>query len=151
MKIYLDLCVYNRPFDYQGNPKILLETIGFLLILSMLQTEELQIINSFVLEYENSKNPKTENRLIIADMLNEAKSYIHYEPVIEERASAFEEKGIQHFDALHLACAEYGKADFFVSCDEYLIRKANKIENLKQKAILLMPFLVKEVMKNAIY
>jgi hypothetical protein len=22
MKIYLDMCVYNRPFDYQGDEKI---------------------------------------------------------------------------------------------------------------------------------
>jgi len=114
MNIYLDLCVYNRAFDDQSDPKILIETIGFLLILSMIQAGELQFFNSFVLEYENDNNPKIENTLIITDIMNEAASYIHYNSVIECRALEFEQIGIRHFDALHLACAEYANADFFI-------------------------------------
>lgn len=34
MRIYLDLCVYNRPFDDQSQPRIVIETIEFLFLLS---------------------------------------------------------------------------------------------------------------------
>lgn len=143
MNIYLDLCVYNRPFDDQSDPKILIETISFLFVLSMIQTKDIQIFNSFVLEYENSNNPKIENSLIITDIMNEAASYI---TGIEYRASEFE-----HFDALHFACAEYAKADFFVTCDDDLIKKANKIEKLSIKAVSLLTFIATEVFGNAEY
>jgi hypothetical protein len=32
MKIYLDLCVYNRPFDDQRQPRIAVEIMEFLLL-----------------------------------------------------------------------------------------------------------------------
>ncbi len=145
MNIYLDLCVYNRAFDDQSDPKILIETIGFLFILSMIQAEELQIFNSFVLEYENSNNPKIENSLIITDIMNEAVSYIHYNSDIKYRALEFEQIGIKHFDALHLACAEYANADFFITCDDDLIKKADKIEDIGIKTVSLLTFIATEV------
>ena len=145
MNIYLDLCVYNRAFDDQSDPKILIETIGFLFILSMIQAEELQIFNSFILEYENSNNPKIENSLIITDIMNEAVSYIHYNSDIKYRALEFEQIGIKHFDALHLACAEYANADFFITCDDDLIKKADKIEDIGIKTVSLLTFIATEV------
>ena len=149
MNIYLDLCVYNRPFDDQSDPKILIETIGFLFILSMIQAGELQIFNSFVLEYENGNNPKIENSLIITDIMNESASYINYNSVIEYRAFELEQIGIKHFDALHLACAEHANADFFITCDDDLIKKANKIKELSVKVVSLLTFIVTEVFGNA--
>lgn len=51
-------------------------------------------------------------------------------------------------DALHIACAEVAKADFFVTCDDLLVRKgtANN-ERLKVKIISLLEFVAKEVFK----
>ena len=42
MRIYLDLCVYNRPFDDQSQPRIFIEATEFLLILSEVVGRELQ-------------------------------------------------------------------------------------------------------------
>ena len=39
-------------------------------------------------------------------------------------------------DAIHLACASYGKADFFLTCDDRLIRKAKQ---LKLRTVLMNP------------
>lgn len=51
-------------------------------------------------------------------------------------------------DSLHIACAEMAKADFFVTCDDLLVRKGktNK-EKLKVRIISLMEFITKEVFK----
>jgi len=59
MKIYLDLCIYNRPFDDQGQPRIVVETVEFMFLLEKAINKEMTIINSFVLEYENSKSPSS--------------------------------------------------------------------------------------------
>ena len=145
MDIYFDLCVYNRPFDDQTQPRILLETTGLLVVMSIVQTQEINTVNSFVLEYENSRNPKIENRRIIADMLNVAATYIQYNSSIENKALALEQRGIRHFDALHLACAEYAGADFFVTCDDELLKKADTVENVSIHAVSLLEFVAREV------
>ena len=40
-----------------------------------------------------------------------------------KRAQEIEVLGIKSLDALHLACAERLKADYFVTCDDKMIRK----------------------------
>lgn len=145
MRIYLDLCIYNRPFDDQSHPRVLMETMGLLVLFLVVQAGDIKTYNSFVLEYENSKNPNPENRRIIADMLSEAASYIKYAPAIELRAIEFEQDGIKHFDALHLACAEHVNADCFVTCDNQLLKRANSLDNLKTKVTSLLEFMTLEV------
>ena len=41
MKIYLDLCVYNRPFDDQTQPRIMIESLCFIIIMAKVSNEEL--------------------------------------------------------------------------------------------------------------
>ena len=65
LRLYLDMCVYNRPFDDQGQPRIMLESRIFIMLLSMISEGRFDLINSFALEYENSKNPNIENILKI--------------------------------------------------------------------------------------
>jgi hypothetical protein len=69
MKIYLDLCVYNRPFDDQGQPRVVIETMEFIFLLEKAINKEFTIVNSFVLEYENSKNPLIDRKDKIGDLL----------------------------------------------------------------------------------
>ena len=42
---------------------------------------------------------------------------------LANRAQEIEELGMKGIDALHLACAERLKADYFVTCDDRMIRK----------------------------
>jgi predicted nucleic acid-binding protein len=148
MRIYLDLCVYNRPFDDQSQPRIVIETIEFLFLLSKAINEEITIINSFVLEDENSKNPFIDRKDKICDLLKVASGYVNYSEKIENRAKEIEKFGIMAVDALHIACAEMARADFFVTCDDLLIRKGNTNKTkLKVRVINLMEFMAKEVFK----
>jgi len=43
------------------------------------------------------------------------------------RASELEKLGFIGFDALHLACAEMGKADVFLTTDDRLLKLAKKL------------------------
>jgi len=148
MKIYLDLCVYNRPFDDQRQPRIAIETMEFLFLLSKAIDKEITTINSFVLEDENSKNPFIDRRDKIYDLLKVAREYVNYSEELGKRAEEIEKYGIMAIDALHIACAETATADFFVTCDDILAHKGktNK-EKLKVKIVSLMEFVNKEVFK----
>ena len=109
MKIYLDLCIYNRPFDDQGQPRIAIETMEFLFLLEKTIRKEIRIVNSFTLEYENSKNPMVDRREKIRDLLRIASEYVRYSERLGNRAMEIEKMGFMAMDALHIACAETGK------------------------------------------
>jgi len=149
MKVYLDLCVYNRPFDDQGQPRIVVETVEFMFLLEKAINKEMTIINSFVLEYENSKSPLIDRRDKIEDLLKIASEYVRYSERLENRAEEIEKRGFMAMDALHIACAEAAKSDFFITCDDLLLRKgkANK-DKLKVRIVGLMEFFSEEVFKT---
>ncbi len=86
MRIYLDLCVYNRPFDNQRQPRILIEGTEFLFLLSKAIDKEITLINSFVLEDENTRNPFIVRKDKISDLLKVAIKYVGYSEKLENRA-----------------------------------------------------------------
>lgn len=149
MKVYLDLCVYNRPFDDQGQPRIVVETVEFMFLLEKAINKQITVINSFALEYENSKSPLIDRRDKIEDLLKIASRYVKYSEKLENRAKEIEKKGFMAMDALHIACAEAAKSDFFITCDDLLLRKgeANK-DKVKVRIIGLMEFISEEVFKT---
>lgn len=149
MKLYLDLCIYNRPFDDQGQPRIVVETVEFMFLLEKAINKEMTIINSFVLEYENSKSPLIDRRDKIEDLLKIASEYVRYSERLENRAEEIEKRGFMAMDALHIACAEAAKSDFFITCDDLLLRKgkADK-DKLKVRIVGLMEFFSEEVFKT---
>ncbi len=57
MKIYLDNCCFNRPFDDQSQLRIKLETEAKLSIQEEIRAGNLELAWSYILDYENSKNP----------------------------------------------------------------------------------------------
>jgi hypothetical protein len=148
MKIYLDLCTYNRPFDDQEQPRIAIETTEFLLLLEKSIKREITLISSFVLEYENSKSPLIDRRGKIEDLLKIASEYVGYSERLGNRAMVIEKMGFMAMDALHIASAETVKSDFFITCDDLLLNKgkANK-DKLNVTVISLMEFVSKEVFK----
>ena len=57
MKLYLDNCCFNRPFDDQTQLKIHLESQAKLAVQDMIINGVHSLIWSYMLEYENSQNP----------------------------------------------------------------------------------------------
>ena len=62
MKIYLDNCLFNRPFDEQSHIRIRLETEAKLAIQEEIRRGTYPLVWSYILDYENSKNPFQERK-----------------------------------------------------------------------------------------
>ena len=62
LKIYLDNCCYNRPFDEVRNVEIDMEIMAKLNIQHMVQQGKIELVWSYALTYENSLNPKIINK-----------------------------------------------------------------------------------------
>ena len=51
IKIYLDNCCYNRPYDDQIQPKIIIETLAKLHIQKLVLDKKLDLVWSYILRY----------------------------------------------------------------------------------------------------
>ncbi len=118
MKLYIDTSVYNRPFDDQTQPRIWLETLALGLILQLVESGEATLINSSVLEFENSRNPFPLRREWMERCLSLATEYERVDEAIRDRAQEYEKNGGSAIDALHIATAESASVDFFIACDD---------------------------------
>ena len=70
MRIYLDMCCYNRPYDDQTQEGISKETEAKLLIQNMIRNSALDLVDSYMLRYECDKNPFEMRRTPIMDFIN---------------------------------------------------------------------------------
>ena len=117
MKLYLDLCVYNRPFDYQGQEKVALEASAFIYILEKVEKGDFSLIVSDALVYENNRNPDERRQSRVASYFDLAQEVIRYEDSDLERVSFLTGLGFSAIDSLHIVMAEKANADYFVTCD----------------------------------
>jgi len=127
VKIYLDTSVYNRPFDDQTQPRIWLETLALALVLQLVEAGEATLINSTVLEFENSRNPFSLRQDWVSRCLEQTTDYQRVNESIRERAESLEKHGLKAIDSLHVACAESAGADYFLTCDDRLLKKQKHI------------------------
>ena len=123
MKVYLDCCAYNRPFDDQRNIVIHIETEAKLFIQQMIKDNKLVLIWSDVLDYENKDNPFEERRVKIAEWKAFASGNVEMNNEIFEKAKTYMEKGFKQKDAAHIACAVYAKGDYFITVDKKILNK----------------------------
>ncbi len=126
MNIYLDNCCMNRPFDDQSNRRIRLESEAVKVILSF--CDQRRWHNIAKLEIEHIPDEKRRKKLELVSGL--ADNVIRIDRTTSSRAKTLEKKGMQAFDALHLACAENG-ADVFLTVDNNLLNRALTIDDLK--------------------
>jgi len=142
IKVYLDNCVYNRPFDNQSDERIFIEARAFYIIIKWIEEGKIASINSHALEYENSLTSDPDRRMRVKTYLGIAKEYVKLSDSLIKRANEIISLGIRDMDSFHVAMAEEGKADYFVTCDDSVISKAKKFqESLKVKVCSVLEFL----------
>lgn len=129
-RIYLDCCCLNRPFDEQNQERIRLESEAILFILSRCQSAQWSLITSDVLDVELQQISDIDRYQKINILLRIATIRITYTLDLEQRAKALQEFGISDYDALHIASAEKGMADIFLTTDDRLHKKANRLGSL---------------------
>jgi predicted nucleic acid-binding protein len=126
-KVYLDTSVYNRPFDDQTQPKIFLESQAVVIILQMVETGVVDLVSSSVLEYENSRNPYPLKQEAMNRYLQMAEAIQMVDEAIRQRSEELGHNGLKAVDALHVACAEMLRSDYFITCDKRLINRCAEL------------------------
>ena len=146
MKLYLDLCVFNRPFDYQGQDRVSLETEAFIYLIDQIEKGRYSLLCSEILVYENDNNPDDLRRDRVQSYFELAKDFVSLEESDFERAENIKTLGFSDMDALHIAAAEKGDATSFITCDDGIVNLYRKNSSgIKVEVKNLMEFVTGEV------
>ena len=131
MKVYLDNCCFNRPYDNQNQLSVKLETEAKLSIQEMIKDKKLFLIWSFMLDYENSANTGKSKKESIYEWYNYAQEHVPFQLAIFQLAQKNVLHGFGKKDSIHLACAVIGKCEYFITVDKGILNKSSKIKKIK--------------------
>lgn len=145
LKLYLDNCCYNRPFDDLEQEKINLEANAIENIFRKHINKEVEIYKSMAVDFEISKIKSDTKRRQVEDLYDAMDlSKITYSHEIKQRALELKQYNIKDMDSLHLAFAESKDIDYFITTDKLLIN-ASKRANLKVKVINPVEFIMEVI------
>ena len=125
MRIYLDNCCYNRPYDDQTQIRISLETDAKLHIQDEIRNGKYELVVSYMLTFENSRNRvETKKKAIQQFMEDNAVLYIDESrsEETEKLAMEIQETGVKSADSIHTACAILAHCDYLLTTDDRLLK-----------------------------
>ena len=131
MKIYLDNCTLNRPFDNQNFIKIRIETEAKLFIQEKIKDGKYELIWSYILHAENNANPYDERKNQIMKWHTYSKLTIIENKEILNNAKKINKLNIKPKDSLHIACAIFGNCSYFITTDDLLVKKNDLIKDIE--------------------
>jgi predicted nucleic acid-binding protein len=135
MRIYLDCCSLQRPFDDKSQPRIAVEAEAILVILALCESGDLELISSDALLFEIGRIPDLDRKDNALAILKIAKEAVELAQEIEALARRLEASGLKPLDALHLAFASASKVDYFCTCDDTFLKKAKSFDELNIKVV----------------
>ncbi|MBR5966447.1 MAG: PIN domain-containing protein [Treponema sp.] len=142
MKVYLDNCCYNRPFDDQSQDRIHIESEAVLAVLKACESGLLTVLSSPVVRMEIDKFSNEDKREKVLALYSLANPDVPFTEEIKKRAEELRSKSsIRLMDSLHVATAEAGKADAMLTTDDKLIKACAKL-NLGTQVMNPVTFLL---------
>ena len=131
MRIYLDNCCFNRPYDDQSQVRIRLEAEAKLAIQEKVKSGEIELVWSYMLDFENAANPFEERKENIAEWKDLASQNVSESPELLACANGLQKLGLRSKDCLHLASSIVSESDFFLTTDDGILAKSSDIDEVK--------------------
>jgi predicted nucleic acid-binding protein len=148
MKLYLDSCCYNRPYDDQNQERIHFEGEAVLAIIHKAKENNDEIIGSPILDFELKQIKDNEKREKVKHLYEQTiNGRIGHNSDIFKRAKELSEQtNIRTLDRFHLCFAENAGADVLLTTDDKFKKACSKL-NLNIKVMNPLKFLM-ETMRN---
>ena len=131
MRVYFDNCALNRSFDDQKNNQVKIESEAVAKILEMVRSHSIELVWSSTIDYENGLSKVSERRESVAQWKSYAVADIFVTEKVSELSSKLLESGLGKMDSLHIASAVEGSADYFVTTDRGIVKRRDKVRELK--------------------
>ena len=145
MRIYLDICCYNRKFDNSTDKIISREAKSVFKIQTEIVRKNIELVTSFMLHYENYRKKNSRQRDSVDLFIKTYRTaYVGVECAEQLKILADEiiADGIKQKDAYHIACAIFADCDYFLTVDKRLLNFTS------DKIKILNPVNFLEVLEN---
>ena len=123
IKIYLDNCCYNRPFDDQSQLIVRLETEAKLFIQEQIKMGKIAIAWSAILDLEIKRNPYPLRREASDVFRRLSQSIVEIDDDIKSSSLDYQARGLAWADALHIASAVKAECEYFITVDRKILNK----------------------------
>jgi predicted nucleic acid-binding protein len=130
MKLYLDNCCYNRLFDDLSVERNRVESEAILSIIKLAQQGLITIIGSDILDMEIDATSNIDKKDKVSEVYKSIISAkVSYDDDVLNRAKIMQSQSqyLRVKDSLHLASAEKGKIDIFLTTDDKLENYAKSV------------------------
>ncbi len=131
MRVYLDNCCFNRPFDDQSFLTIRMETEAKLAVQEKIKSGHLALGWSYILDFENNANPFLEKQIEIQRWKKLADSFVNETEEILIKMNKLTAIGLKPLDALHIACAVSLRCQYFLTVDKGILKKTIEYSEIK--------------------
>jgi hypothetical protein len=132
LRIYLDVCCFNRPFDDCRQDRIRLEAEAVKAIVQRIERGLWDGVSSPVILFEVSRMSDPDRIIEVGLMVAKMRVPVALSDAVRKRALYLEQLGFGGVDALHLACAESSKAVVFLTTDDRLLNRATRNQQRMQ-------------------
>ena len=104
---------------------IMLETTAKLMVQKLITEKKIDLVWSYILKFENSRNIYEAKRNAIAGWRKLSALHVDQNSGIESIAERIARSGLKNYDALHIACAIFAECDYFVTVDRRVLKYKN--------------------------
>ncbi|GHU17119.1 hypothetical protein FACS189475_00440 [Betaproteobacteria bacterium] len=128
LKIYLDNCCYNRPFDDLRDMQVRAEADSKRFTQSLMSYGVVQLVYSFISLYEirNIRLEDVDKKESILAFIDSVPRKIYVSGAnkrrIEEISREIMATGVKYADATHTACAIVANCDYLLTTDKRLLK-----------------------------
>jgi hypothetical protein len=124
MRVYLDCCCLNRPYDDLRQERVRIEAEAVCSVIRRIEEGSLELVSSNALLYEVGRNPFAVPRERSLRLLGTAKVRVASSPALTARTAEIVARGFSLPDAAHIASAEAARPAVFLTVDDRLLRRA---------------------------
>jgi len=124
MRLYLDVCSLNRPYDDQSIDRNRLEAEAVAVIAGRVSQGHHSLVSSEAIDREVAACPDLEKAELVRETLRLAAQHVALTPADVERFRELSLLGFGKLDSWHLACAEAANCDYFITTDDKLLKRA---------------------------
>ncbi len=128
MRLYIDICCLNRPFDDQSQDRIRIESEAILAILNKC-LYDWTLVGSEAIDYEIFKIPDDERKKGVKVLAAISREKVTVDESILRRASELENIDLKALDALHIACADKS-VEVMLTTDDEIVKKVKANNNI---------------------
>ncbi len=133
--VYLDNCAIQRPLDDRTQLRVRIEAEAIEAVLREVERGGVGLLHSDVLLAESRAAIDPIRHDFAAEILARCTASVRLTPQVEACAGPFRDAGMKALDALHLASAVIGGADFLCTTDDRFLARARASDPARVRVV----------------